>query len=115
MSKWMSDAAIEGGINFTQTMTLLSVLKTVATPVAGDLAGDTLASVAIDSGDFTEADGDSGGRKVTIAAQTGLTASASGNALHLVLSLSGVVHVITTITSKKSPIERCYKFLTHKI
>ena len=44
-----------------------------------------LADVTLDSGDFTKADGDTSGRKVTVAAQSGVTVDNSGTFGHVAL------------------------------
>lgn len=60
----------------------------------------TLATVAIDSDDFTVADGDAGGRKVTISAQSNKTISASGTATHLALVDNSKLYFVTTTSSQ---------------
>jgi hypothetical protein len=44
-----------------------------------------LADVAVDSSDFTKANGDVSGRKVTVAAQSGVLIDASGSGQHIAL------------------------------
>lgn len=44
-----------------------------------------LADVAMDSGDFANADGDTSGRKVTVAAQNAVDVDASGTSNHVAL------------------------------
>lgn len=55
-------------------------------------SGYMLAEQTIDSGDFTKANGDSSGRKVTLAAQNIASADYSGDATHIA--------VIDTVNSK---------------
>lgn len=101
MAKWKSDTAIQGGINFTATLTLMSLVSDVGTPT--DLT-NTLASVAMvagaGNGDYTIADGTPNGRQVTMTAKPSISAVASGTATHVVLSVGGVVHVVTTVTNQ---------------
>lgn len=55
------------------------------------------------NGDFTIANGDTNGRKVTTAAQTGAAVSASGTATHVVLATGGatdLLRYVTTCTSQ---------------
>ena len=49
------------------------------------IAAVALASATVASGDFTVANGDTSGRKVTVAAKSGVTISSSGTANHVVL------------------------------
>ncbi len=59
-----------------------------------------LARHKVSTGDFTKADGDANGRKVTIAQQTSIPVSASGGANHVVLVTGSTIHYITTATSQ---------------
>ena len=101
MAKWKSDVAIQAGIDFTTTLTLMSLVSDVSTPI--DLT-NTLASVAMvagdGNGDYTIADGTPNGRALTMTEKLAVTASASGDANHVVLSIGGVVHVVTTVTTQ---------------
>lgn len=61
-----------------------------------------LADVTVDSSDFTHADGDSSGRKTTVAAQSGVTVDSTGTSTHLAcldVSNSKLLYV-TTHTSQ---------------
>lgn len=64
------------------------------------IAAVALADVTIDSGEFTKANGDSSGRKVTIAQQTSVTIDASGTATHVVLASADTLLYVTTCTSQ---------------
>lgn len=61
-----------------------------------------LADVTMDSGDFTKANGDVSGRKVTVAAQSGVLIDASGTATHVaLLDVAGTALLyVTTCTSQ---------------
>lgn len=61
------------------------------------ISGATLAEATITSGDFTKANGDTSGRKVTVAAQSAISVTASGTANHLVLhdNASQLMYVTT--------------------
>ncbi len=48
-------------------------------------ANYALANVAVTAADFTKADGDTSGRKVTVAEKTGITVHTSGDATHVAL------------------------------
>ncbi|MGH8950149.1 MAG: hypothetical protein ACRDX9_01880 [Acidimicrobiia bacterium] len=67
------------------------------------IAAVSLADVAmtVDS-DYTKANGDTNGRKVTVAAKSGVTIDNTGNATHLVLASTGdtTMRYVTTCTSQ---------------
>jgi hypothetical protein len=70
---------------------------------ANDTAADAASLIpahTMTGGDFTNADGDVSGRKVTVAAQNGLTADVSGTATHVVLTDGTSVLLATTCTSQ---------------
>lgn len=67
------------------------------------IAAVTLADVAIDSGDFTKANGDTNGRKVTIGAQSAVPIDSNGTATHVVLAKAAATSellYVTTCTSQ---------------
>ena len=55
-----------------------------------------------DSGDFTKANGDTSGRKVTISAQTGVLIDSSGTGTHIALirTADSTLIYVTTCTSQ---------------
>lgn len=64
------------------------------------IAAVALADVAIDSGDFTKANGDVSGRKVTVAQQSAVDIDVSGTATHIALASGSVLLYVTTCTSQ---------------
>lgn len=101
MSKFVPDDVIDTLLDEIATATRMDVVSDVATPT--DLT-NTLANVTLTAGngngDFTVAAGDTSGRKLTVAVQTGVSITATGDAAHVVLSLSGTILDITTCTSQ---------------
>lgn len=95
MSKSVPDAIMNAALDAVAAATLESVVSDSSTPTG---LTNTLASVAMSSGDFTQAQGDAGAgsRKLTVAAKSGVSVSASGTPRHTVLSLSGTIKLITT-------------------
>jgi hypothetical protein len=77
-----------------------------ATPTHAEVVAATLASVAVTpgsgNGDFLLADGDVSGRKLRVLAQNGISVSASGDADHVALTLTGdtTVRLVTTCTTQ---------------
>ena len=103
MSKFASDNTLEGTLDRIGACTRLRVCAGQPTSYA-DAVTKTLASVVVDSGDFSKADGDVSGRKITVAQQTGITITSSGTADHVVLTKEDVspslLPVGTTCTSQ---------------
>ena len=50
-------------------------------------------------GDFTVADGDTNGRKITVAAQNGASITATGTAGHVVLATGGATDLLRYVTT----------------
>ena len=59
-----------------------------------------LATVALNSADFTLADGGSGGRKATISAQSGITITNNGTVAHLAIIDNSKLYFVTTTSSQ---------------
>jgi hypothetical protein len=64
------------------------------------IAAVALADVAIDSGDFTKANGDTSGRKVTIGSQSAVPIDSSGTATHVAVHSGTTLLYVTTCTSQ---------------
>jgi len=89
--------------------TRLYIVSDESTPT--DVSG-SLGYVTIDSGDFTIADGDTSGRKTTIAAQE-ITTTGAGTARHWVLTdETPTIIDIGTITPKVVESAAVYEFAT---
>ncbi len=98
MGKAASNGFIDGGLNAIDGCTSLTVCSAEPANQAG-IAAVALADVTIDGSDFTTADGDTSGRKVTISAQNNITIDTSGTATHVVIDDSTDIYV-TTCTSQ---------------
>ena len=82
--KFASNEVLDGALTIVRTATrMVAVNGQPATYAAAD-AG-RLAEAALASGDYALAAGDVSGRKVTIAAKSGLTVIAAGTADHVAL------------------------------
>ena len=98
MGKAASDGFIDGGLNAIDGCTVLHVCSAEPANFAG-IAAVSLADVVIDGSDFTKANGDTSGRKVTVAQQTDITIDNTGTATHVVISDTTDIFV-TTCTSQ---------------
>jgi len=65
---------------------------------------NTLANVTLTAGDgngdYVVGEGDTNGRKIAVAEQADIAITGTGTALHIVLSLAGVIILTTTCTSQ---------------
>lgn len=86
MAKWahddLMDAATDQLVNNVTRMVACSAQPTTFTEANVTYA---LADVTLAGGDFTQDDGDTNGRKVTIGAKSGVTIDATGTATHVAL------------------------------
>lgn len=107
MAKFAPDSTLEGllaQVALADEMYVCSAQPTnYADIVNSDLVGPITLTPGNGNGDFTYADGDTSGRKVTVAAQNGASVIASGTATHIVLATGGstdLIRYITTCTSQ---------------
>lgn len=86
MAKSVHDDVLDGALNIIKNnctrMVACSAEPTTFTQANATFA---LADVTMASGDFTAANGDTSGRKLTVAAKTGVTVDVSGTANHVAL------------------------------
>jgi hypothetical protein len=108
MAKLIPDAIIDLELEVIAAATILFICKDTPTTYADaagtyDLATHIL-TPAIGGGDFTSANGDGGGggRKLTLAAQNGITVDHNGTATYYVLGISATTTLllIGTISSQ---------------
>ena len=101
MSKFASDAMMDAALDYLAGSTIMHVCSAQPANYAG-IAAVSLASVVMTGADFTKADGDVSGRKVTTAAKNGVTVANSGTASHIVLAkvADTTLRNITTCTAQ---------------
>jgi len=99
MAKFMVDSVADAFLSAIAAATRMSVCSAQPANLAG-LAAVTLANVAMAGGDFTIADGDVSGRKVTMAAKNGVTVTANGDATHIVLDDNSTLIYGTTCNTE---------------
>ena len=99
-AKWANDSVMDAALDKVATATMLRVCSGTDNPANRSAAvSATLASVAIDSADFTKSDGTSG-RKTTVAAQSGLAIAATGDATCVCLDDGTNLLYVTTCTAQ---------------
>jgi hypothetical protein len=102
MAKWANDLVMDAALDYIATATRIFVCSAQPATYAEASSTYDLATGTIDGTDFTKANGDSSGRKVTVSAQSGLAVDHSGTATHIAIGIasgSELVYV-TTCTSQ---------------
>lgn len=100
MTKSFINDVPDGAHNVVNDANLMVVCSQAPTTRTEAVTTYALADVALSSGDFTIADGDVGGRKVTVAAKSGVTVDANGTATHLALVDGTRLLLVTEVTSQ---------------
>ena len=99
MAKQVSNDVLDAALDKIATSTRMVLTSAEPANFAG-IAAVTLGSYTMVGGDFTNADGDVSGRKVTVAAKTGNNASATGTGTHVCLDDGTTLLYVTTCPSK---------------
>lgn len=102
MAKAIPDAILDKTLDEIASATKQVLCSAQPTTYAEANSTYALADVVIDSGDFTKANGDTSGRKVTISAQTGVLIDSSGTGTHIALirTADSTLIYVTTCTSQ---------------
>jgi hypothetical protein len=100
MAKFANDLVMDAAFDYVIAQAdALAVASGDASGVHANLAAITLASVTIDSGDLSKANGDTNGRKLTVAQQTAISITASGTANHVhVVRNAATARILLTTT-----------------
>jgi hypothetical protein len=85
MAKYCSDDVLDAALTYLKTNCDKMVACSSLPANYAGVAAVTLADAAMASGDFTIADGDTSGRKLTVAEKTGEEVDANGSATHVAL------------------------------
>lgn len=102
MAKQAPDATIDAMFDYIDQCNIMHVCSAEPANYAG-IAAVSLADVALTPDtDFTKANGDTSGRKVTIAAKSGVTVDNTGTATHIAIARStdSTLRYVTTCTSQ---------------
>lgn len=102
MGKQAPDATIDAMFLYVDDCNIVHVCSAEPANYAG-IAAVSLASTAMTpTTDFTKANGDTSGRKCTMAAKSGVSVSASGTATHIAIANTSdsTLRYVTTCTSQ---------------
>ncbi len=100
MAKWSSDSVLDALLDKVATGTILTVCSAQPTSRSEAVTTYALADVSLSSGDYTKADGDVSGRKVTIAQQDDIPVDNNGTATHVAVCDGSNLLYVTTCTSQ---------------
>lgn len=100
MAKSVNDAVLDAALDKIATATIMTACSAEPTTRSEAVTTYALADVALTGVDFSKANGDSSGRKVTIAQKTGVTVDASNTATHVALCDGSILLYVTTATSQ---------------
>lgn len=101
MAKSVHNDVLDGAWDVLDQADLMTVCSTQPTTRTEAVTTYKLADVAVTPNtDFTKADGDTSGRKVTVAAKSGVSVDTSGTAQHVALCDGTRLLYVTTCTSQ---------------
>lgn len=100
MAKSVHDDVLDAALDKVATAIVMTVCSAQPTTRAEAITTFALADVVMAGGDFTKADGDTNGRKVTVGQKTGVTIDADGTGNHVALCDGTDLLYVTTCTSQ---------------
>lgn len=100
MAKAVADAVLDAALDKIATATIMTACSAEPTTRAEAVTTYALADVVTSSGDFAKANGDTSGRKVTVAQKSGVTVDATGDATHVALCDGTDLLYVTICTSQ---------------
>lgn len=96
MAKSIHDTVLDGALNVIATANLMTACNAEPTTRTEAVTTFALADVAMAGPDYTNANGDVSGRKVTVAAKAGVTVDTTGTANHVALVDATNLLLVTT-------------------
>jgi hypothetical protein len=101
MGKIVADAVLDGALNVLKTTAnLMTACSNQPANRADAVTNMMLGNVAMNSADYTIADGTTNGRKVTMAQKSNVTVAANGTANHVALVDGSNLLYVTTATAQ---------------
>lgn len=100
MGKILTDAVLDGSLDIIATATEIYLCTSEPADRAAAIAASVIPAHTLAGGDFTKANGDVSGRKITVSAQNGLTADETGTVNHIALCTGSVMRAVTTCTGQ---------------
>lgn len=101
MGKSVSDSVLDGAFDVLDQANIQTVCSAEPTTRTEAITTFALADVALTPDtDFTKANGDTSGRKVTVAAKSGVNVDSSGTGTHIAVCNGSILLYVTTCTSQ---------------
>jgi hypothetical protein len=100
MGKIVDDSVLDAALDKIATATFMTICSAQPTTRTEAITTFALATQAMVSGDYTKANGNTSGRKVTVAAKSGISVSATGTATHVAFCDGSTLLLVTTCTSQ---------------
>jgi len=100
MAKLVSDVVLDAALNIIAGANLMTACNNSVANRTDAVTTYALADIAMNGADYTNADGNASGRKVTIAQKTGVTVDANGTANHVALCNATLLLYATTATAQ---------------
>lgn len=100
MGKVVHNDVLDAALNEIATCTEIYLCTGEPTSRANADSISVIPAHTMAGGDYTNADGDTSGRKVTVAAQNSLSADATGTVTHVALCDASNLMYVTTCTSQ---------------
>ncbi len=100
MGKTVHNDVLDAALTEIATATEMTACNAEPTTLTEATTTFALADVVMAGGDYTNVDGDTNGRKVTVAQKTGITVDTTGTATHVALNDGAVLLYVTTCTSQ---------------
>ena len=100
MAKFVNDLAMDALLDYISAGNIMTVCSAQPTNRAEAVGTFALADVALAGGDYTKANGDSSGRKVTIAQKSNVPIDTTGTATHVAICDGTNLLLVTTCTSQ---------------
>lgn len=104
MAKFANDSVMDAALAKIATGVILTICSAQPTTYTEAITTYKLADIAVTpgsgNGDFTIANGDTSGRKVTIAQQDNIPVDTSGTATHVAICDGSTLLLVTTCTSQ---------------
>jgi hypothetical protein len=101
MSKSLNNSVLDAALNKVATGTIMTICSSQPTSRTEAVTTYALADVTLTGGDFTLANGDTSGRKVTIAQKTTIPIDTTGTANHIAICDSTDLLLVTTCASQQ--------------
>lgn len=100
MGKSVHNDVLDAALNELATGTIMTACSAEPTSRTEAVTTYALADVTMAGGDYTNADGDTSGRKCTVGAKSGVTVDTTGTATHIAICDGSVLLYVTTCTSQ---------------